>query len=171
MASFKKYGLPVLAVIAALLLNLLISILLHGFIMAVVEDPFSIAGITQVFEDQADSQVLDTYEDGDSALTLVKKEDGNVFLLEFHKNLLLPRYQVMDVVHIQPEYQEEHLPVGTVLRSYAVEILDHQTLTPETENSSSFRFGNFFLLYGLNTLLLLGVEVLVYKTGRKRKKK
>ena len=171
MAQFKKYGIPILIVIAVLVLNLLISILLHGYIMAVIEDPFSVDGLTQVFEDQKGSQILDTCQDGDSALTLVQKEDGTVFLLEFHKNLLLSRYQLMDVVHIQPEYQEEHLPVSTVLRRYSVEILDHQTLTPETSDSHSFQFGNFFLLYGMNALLLTAVEFLVYKTSRKRKKK
>ena len=170
MAKFKKYGIPVLAVILGLILNLILSIFLHGFVMAVVEDPFTIPGLTQVFEDQASSQILDTYQEGDSALTLLRKEDGNVFLLEFHKNLILNRYQLMDVVHIVPEAQEEHLPIKTVLRSYSVLIQNHETLTQESSQTHHLNFSNFFLLYGMNALLLLIMELVVYRTGKKYKK-
>ena len=170
MAKFKKYGIAALVIVAALLINFIICIFLHSYVMAVVEDPFTVEGLTQVFEDQKNSQVLDTYEEGDSALTLVKKEDGNVFLLEFHKNLLLPRYQVMDVVHVIPEAETEHLPVATVFRSYSVLVDHHETLALETTDSHNFQFTNFFLLYGLNTLLLVAVEFLVWKTGKNFKK-
>ena len=166
MTKFKKYGVPVLVVLAGLILNLIIAILLHGYVMAPIEDPFTIEGLTEVFQDQADSQILDTLTEGDSALTLLKKQDGNVFLLEFHKNLLLNRYQVMDVVHIIPEAQEEHLPVSTVFRSYSVLIENHQSLTQETTQSHKLNFSNFFLLYGMNALLLMIVEFFVWRSGR-----
>ena len=171
MEKLKKYGIPALIAAAVLLANLLLAIVLHGYIMAPMEDPFSIEGLTEVFEDQADSQILDTLTEGDSALTLVRKSDGNVFLLEFHKNLLLPRYQILDVVHILSDAQEEHLPVSTVFRSYSVRIDDHQSLTQETTDCVHLNFSNFFLLYGLNTLLLIAVEFIVYKTGKNFKKK
>lgn len=171
MAQLKKYGIALLVVLILLAANLLISIFLHGYVMAAVEDPFSIEGLTEVFEDQADSQIMDTWEDGDSALVLVKKADGNVFLLEFHKNLLLPRYQILDVVHVIPEATEEHLPVSTVFRSYSVLVENHQTLTQETTHSHKLNFVNFFLLYGMNAILLSLMEFAVYKTGRKYKKK
>ena len=170
MEKFKKYGLGVLVILLVLMLNLVISILLHGYVMAVVEDPFTIAGLTEVFEDQADSEVLDTLQDGDSALTLIKKADGNVFLLEFHKNLLLNRYQILDVVNIIPEAKEEHLPVSTVLRSYSVLIQDHQSLTMETTHSHKLNFSTFFLLYGLNAILLMLLEYAIYRTGKKYRK-
>ena len=170
MEKFKKYGLPVLMIVIALAVDLILSILLHGYIMAVIEDPFTIEGLTEVFEDQAGSQILDTCQDGDSALVLLRKEDGNVFLLELHKNLLLPRYQLLDVVNIVPEAQEEHLPIATVLRSYSVLIQDHLTLTPETTHSHSLNFPTFFLLYGLNAVLLLLVELMVWHTGKKYRK-
>ena len=170
MTQFKKYGIPALILIAALIVNLLLAILLHGYFMAVIQDPFTIQGLTEVFEDQADSQLLDTYADGDSALTLLKKADGNVFLLEFHKNLLLDRYQLMDVVHVVEDAREEHLPVGTVLRSYSVLVKDHKTLTNETADSHHINFSVFFLLYLLNALLLTGMEFIVWKTGKNFKK-
>ena len=170
MEKLKKYGTPILIFIAVLAVNLVISILLHGFIMAVIEDPFTIEGLTEVFEDQADSEILDTAEDGDSALTLIRKADGNVFLLEFHRNLLLRRYQLLDVVNIVPEAREEHLPVSTVLRSYSVLIQDHQSLTPETVHSHKLNFSTFFLLYGLNAILLTLLEYAIYMTGKKYRK-
>ena len=171
MAQFKKYGTAVLVVLILLAANLLISIFLHGYVMAAVEDPFSIEGLTKVFEDQADSQILDTLEEGDSALVLVKKADGNVFLLEFHKNLLLHRYQLLDVVHVIPEAAEEHLPVSTVFRSYSVLVENHQSLTQETTHSHKLNPGTFFLLYGMNAILLALMEFAVYKTGKKYTKK
>ncbi len=174
MAQFKKYGIPTLVVIAALVINLFISILLHGFVMAVIEDPFSIDGLTEVFEDQANSVILDTFEDGDSAMTLLKKEDGNVFLLEFHKNLLLHRYQLLDVIHVQPENEEFQTAMNTVLRSYPLVVKDHQQIIQDGTVSHSLQFGNFFLLYGLNAVLLMIIEFMIYKTGkniRKTKKK
>ena len=171
MAKFKKYGITALVVIAAVILNLLICIFLHSYVMAVVEDPFTVEGLTQVFEDQKNSKVLDTYEEGDSALTLIQKDDGNVFLLEFHKNLLMHRYQLLDVVHVIPEAQEEHLPVATVLRSYSVLVKDHASLIQETTDTHSFQFSIFFLLYGMNTVLLLIMEFVVWKTGRNIKKR
>ena len=170
MEKFKKIAIPTLVILAVLAINFVICILLHVYFMAVIEDPFTIEGLTEVFEDQADSTVLDTYEDGDSALVLVQKSDGNVFLLEFHRNLLLNRYQILDVVHILPEIQEEHLPIGTVLRSYSVKIQDHKSLTPETADSHKLNFSNFFLLYGMNTLLLFAVEVIIWKTGKNFRK-
>lgn len=170
MAQFKKYSLPVLIAAAAVILNLLFAILLHGYIMAPVKDPFSIEGLTEVFEDQKNSQVLDTLVEGDSALTLLKKEDGNVFLLEFHKNLLLNRYQVLDVVHVVPEAAQEHLPVKSVFRSYSVLVDNHQSLAQETTHSHRLNFSTFFLLYGLNAVLLILTEFLVYKTGKKYRK-
>ena len=171
MAKFKKYGIAALIIIAALLINFIICIFLHSYVMAVVEDPFTVEGLTEVFEDQAGSEILDTFRDGDSALTLLKKEDGNVFLLEFHKNLLMQRYQLLDVVHVIPEADEEHLPVRSVFRSYSVLVKDHASLTQETTNPRSFHFSTFFLLYGMNTLLLAAMEFIVWKTGRNIKKK
>ena len=171
MEKFKKYGIAALVVLLLLAANLMISILLHGYVMAVIKDPFTIAGLTDIFEDQADSRILDTYEEGDSALTLIKKQDGNVFLLEFHKNLLLPRYQLLDVVHVIPEATEEHLPVSTVFRSYSVLVENHQSLTQETTHSHKLNLGTFFLLYGMNAILLALMEFAVYKTGKKYRKK
>ena len=171
MEKFKKYGIAALVILLLLAVNLVISIILHGYVMAAVEDPFSIAGLTEVFEDQKDSEILDTCEEGDSALVLVKKADGNVFLLEFHKNLLLPRYQLLDVVHVVPEATEEHLPVSTVFRSYSVLVENHQSLTQETTHSHKLNLGTFFLLYGMNAILLALMEFAVYKTGKKYKKK
>ena len=168
MAQFKKYGVPALLIVAALAVNLLISILLHGYFMAVIEDPFTVEGLTQVFEDQADSQVLDTFSDGDSGLTLVKKADGSVFLLEFHKNILLNRYQILDVIHIPEDLQK--VPVKTVLRNYSVTVDDRQQLNVPEEIGFSLNFSNFFLLYLMNALLLTGLEYIVYKTGKNYKK-
>ena len=170
MEKFKKYGIAALLILLLLAANLLISIILHGYVMAVVTDPFTIQGLTEVFEDQKDSKILDTCEEGDSALVLVKKADGNVFLLEFHKNLLLPRYQLLDVVHVVPEATEEHLPVSTVFRSYSVLVENHQTLTQETTQSHKLNFVNFFLLYGMNAILLSLLEFAIYKTGKKYRK-
>ena len=171
MKKFKKYGLPVLILVALLALNLVISILLHGYVMAVVEDPFTIEGLTEVFEDQAGSQILDTCQEGDSALVLLKKEDGNVFLLEFHKNLILDRYQILDVVHVDENMGEDAwLAAGTVLRSYPFMVKDHQQIIQQGLVKHSLQFGNFFLLYGMNAVLLLIVELIVYRTGKKYQK-
>ena len=168
METFKKYGKPALILVIGLVVCLGISILLHGFVMCIIEDPFSMESLTEVFEDQTDSVILDTLSDGDSALTLLKKADGTVFLLEFHKNLFLDRYQLLDVVHINtPAYDA---PVQTVLRAYTASVTDYAAVAQAEPVSHSLQGGMFFQLYGLNTLLLLGLGALIHHFSLKKKK-
>ena len=173
MEKSKNYGIPTLLVIGGLILSLLISILLHGMVMAPFEDPFTIEGLSEVFEDQADSRILDTFQQGDSALTLVKKADGNVFLLQFHKNLLLNRDQLLDVLHIKPEDTGFLWEIQSVLCSYVIDVRDHQEIVMMSREIGGLQIRNFFLNYGLNTLIIMGLGYAIYRTGRnfRRKKK
>ena len=161
----KKFnGKTAALVIVGLILSLLVSILLHGFIMCVTDDPFSMESLVEVFPDCEGSEILDQAQVKDSAQVLLRKPDGNVFLLQFQKNALLPKYQLMDVVHIQ----EDGVFSSQTIFNSQISVCNQELMgTGET----SFRFGTFFLLYGLNALLIFGMACVVRHFSFKVKKR
>ena len=167
MTKFKKYGISALIVIGALLVNFLISILLHGWLLCVTDDPFDLNKLVALFPDCEGAQILDTYQQEDAALTLLEKPDGSVFLLVFQKNLLLNKYQMLGAAEAPEGFQNA---VQTVLLRCPLQVAGQRLVIDQEDVSRSVQPGSFTTSYGLNTLLLLGLEYLIYYTSFRKKK-
>ena len=168
MEAFKKYGKPALIVLVGLIVCLCVSILLHGFIMCVTEEPFSLEALVEIFPDCEGSEILDTLEFKDSAQILLKKPDGTVFLLQFQKNAFLSKYQLLDVVNI-PSPEDFTANTRTVMADFPIQVIAQQSL--DCNPVGSFQFGLFFQLYGMNALLLFGMGCIIRHFSFKNKKK
>ena len=168
MEAFKKYGKPALIVLIGLIVCLCVSILLHGFIMCVTEEPFSLDALVEIFPDCEGSEILDTLEFKDSAQTLLRKPDGTVFLLQFLKNGFLPKYQLLDVVNI-PSPEAFTASTRTVMTGFPIQVVGQQSL--DCTPAAAFQFGLFFQLYGMNALLLFGMGCIIWHFSLKNKKK
>lgn len=168
MKNPKKVLIIVAVLAAALAVNFLAAVFLHAGFLCVTDQPADTDALVELFPDCEGARVLDTYADADAAMTLIRKADDSVFLLVFQKNLFLKKYQLLGAAEA-PDGFENAIKTAFLRCPFRVE---NQLLVIDEEAvSHSLQPGSFFTCYGLNVLLLLAMEAVIYRTGVKQKLK
>ncbi len=182
MAISKKIWLA-LILIGVIVVNFVLSVLFHGVFLCRGLDPEDAGTLGQVYPEYENCTVLDSVRVKDSAVTLIRTGDQSVFLLEFQKNLFLPRYRLQDATELVPENTDEYLAIQTVQTVYVIQILNREKINMGWEVKQSLGWevkqtlqrGNFAVEYGVTVLVLLLVEYAGYRyvtiSGKNRQKK
>ncbi len=149
----------ILTAIAVISLCIFLGILLHGIFSCTEPLPQGLEG----------GEVLNSFTVSDSEAVLYRSADGEVFLLEYQKNWLLPRQELKECTHIA--VQPFRTAVTSALTAYPV-TATWETLTIDNQSDIRLRWGGFCSAYGTEILLLLLAAYLINaKTLRKEAKK
>lgn len=149
----------IFAAIILIVLSVFLGILLHGIFSC--QDP-----LPQGLEG---GEILDCFTVSDSEAVLYRSADGEVFLLEYQKNWLLPRQELKECTLM--DVQPFRTAVTSALTAYPV-TATWETLTIDNQPDIRLRWGNFCMAYGTEILLLLLAAYLINaKILRKEPKK
>lgn len=174
MSTKKKNWILGVAAILLLIPAFFLAIVLQGLFFCRTIDPFEITSLTQRYPQYADSTILDHVQAQDSSLVLLEKPGGQVLLLEFQKNLFLPRYQLQEVDWIGREDSQYQTVAQTPHAVYPFLIEDHKTILLSGTVDLSLQWRPFVNTYGPIAFLLYAAALFgckglsVYITRRKQ---
>lgn len=148
---------------------LLAVVFYHGIFICTYRDPIEYTVQTDSFDEKSEV-VLDRAVCGDAYLVLMRNKDMENQLLIFQKNIVIPRWQLLEKKTLSRQHDQSRIAIRTTKALFSVEIDDNRISITSVDNEYPIQIAPIMETYLLPSMLFFAGEMMLWHIKQRASK-